>query len=301
MRAIRLTPMRLFVLLTVIVYALTLTLSADPRSLAFLHISKTTFHVLIDTLLLAETALWYASFYALSKLWEYTKYLKGSREGKAFMGITIGMGILAIGLILSSILSLIFSHITASHAGFYNAATIINHYLSLLVAFGAFIFIGNGAHALASTTKAKINLNIFRAFTVVFIVLAVIFTRTLMRANFYNTNPYFLSTDLLIFTIIIPYLFVWFTALLSSYDFWIYSRNVHGLLYRQALAQLSYGIAITTLGFIGSQFLTAAIGGRATLSLGFVLIFLYALLAIFAAGLGLIAVGTKKLKRIEEV
>lgn len=301
MQIFKISPMRWFAILFVSVLLLSLILSPDPRALATFHISRETYRVIIAFLLLPEAIIWYATFFALAKLQEYTRYLKHSKEGKAFSKITTGMGILAFGLIISSIVSLILGEITAQHSGFRSAAAIIDHYIAMLVPVFAFTYINSGTHLLMLSVKKIGGLWRIRVFIIIFFIIGVFFTRTALRTRILGTNPYYLGAYPLMLTIIIPYLYAWFEGLSSAYNLQIYSFNVKGVLYRKALQQLAAGLAVTIAGFIGVQFITSTVGAKTNESLGFVLIIIYMLLAVLLGGLGYIALGTKKLKRIEEV
>lgn len=293
--------MRWFVILFVIACVLSLLLSPDPQTLATFHISKKTYHIVIIFVLLPEAVIWYATFYALAKLQEYTRYLKKSKECTAFYKITTGMGVLAFGLIISSIISLILNEITAQHSGFREAAAIINHYIAMLVPVVAFTYINSGAHLLMRFVKNGDNLWRIRVFIIIFIVIGVLFARTALRTRAVGTNPYYLGAYPLMLTVIVPYMYAWFEGLSAAYNLQVYSTNVKGVLYAKALQLLAAGLAITIAGFIAVQFITSTVGAKNSEPLGFVLIIIYALLAILLGGLGTIALGTKKLKRIEEV
>jgi hypothetical protein len=112
---------------------------------------------------------------------------------------------------------------------------------------------------------------------------------------------YYLSTPLLITTLVIPYLFTWFVALLSAYEFGLYARFAKGLLYRHALHQFSYGLVLVIAGSVANQFVDNTFGEKVGRSLGLLLLVGYAILATTAVGLIMMALGTKKLKKIEEV
>lgn len=297
----KLTPMKWFVILVVIACILVLALPPDPATLRLYHLSSLAYRLVILTLLLPYIVIWYAGFYAFAKLSEYSRYLKGAKEDQAIKKITVGMGVLAFGLIIPTIISSILNEIAAQSHGFKPAAVIVNHYISLLVPLAAFTYMSTGSRKLAETVRVKPTLNGARLFAIIFIILAALFTQLAIREHYVNGNPYYLGVYLLIFTIVIPYLYSWFLGLLSAYDFRLYAAGVKGVLYKKAFSQFSLGIAVTILGFIAIQFVTSVYGNRTDKSLGFILVLIYILLAILVTGLSLMALGTKKLKKIEEV
>jgi hypothetical protein len=303
MKTLKLSPMRWFAILFVIVCVLALALPPDPNTLKTLHITSTTYRLVIIFLLLPEALLWYAIFFAYAKIHEYTHYVKGSNEGEAFREITLGMGVLAFGLIIPSIVSSILNAVVAHNSGFRPAATIISHYVSLLAALISFSLLRGGSHKLVQSGRSikRASLSGMRLFAVFFIVLAVFYTYTTLHTRRVADNPYYMSIFPLMLTIIIPYLYAWFEGLVSAYNFRLYSKSVKGLLYRQAFSRLSVGLLITVIGFIAVQFITSTLGARTDATLGFILVLIYILIAILLAGSGLIALGTRKLKKIEEV
>jgi hypothetical protein len=304
MRALKLTPMRWFGILVVIAFIVTLALPPDPQSLKLYHLSNLSYRIVILFLLLPYSAIWYAVFYAFSKLLEYTRYLKNAKEEKAFRKITLGMGILAFGLIIPTIISSVLNEIADYHHGFKATAVIINNYMALIVAIAAFTYMGSGARILVQTVKSRATLNGARLFGIIFIVLGVLFTRSVIHnhniTNGWN-DPYHLSLYPLMITIIIPYLYAWFIGMICAYDFKLYSSGVKGVLYKKAFSQLSVGVAVTILSSIAIQFITSAFGGRTDKSLAFILLLIYVFIVILLVGLGFLALGTQKLKKIEEV
>src|SRR5690242_19548072 len=100
---VRITPITWFVILSLIAIGLALGLPPDPHTVKQLHTTATTYHLAVAVLLIPYVIIWYASFYAFAKLQEYSRPLKKSRDGSAFHTITLGMGTLAISLVVPTI------------------------------------------------------------------------------------------------------------------------------------------------------------------------------------------------------
>ena len=245
--------------------------------------------------------IWYAGFYTFGKLKEYWHTIKNFEDGKAFRSIMIGMGILAYGLVLPTAISLILQSVATHHPGFKPASVIISNYINILVLLITFTYISNGTRLFISMGKNQPGLAGMRIFILLFIGLSVVFTYLVMHYHIRHTHVYYLNTPLLLITFVIPYLFGWFMAFLSAYEFHLYAKYSKGLLYRQALRQFSYGIVATISGSVASQFIRNTVAAKARHSLKSVLIIEYALLAIITLGLTLMALSAKKLKKIEEV
>jgi hypothetical protein len=300
---IKLSPMRWFAALFVLVCVLSLVIPPDPETLKTFHLSPASYKLVIVILLIPEALLWYASFYAFAKLSEYSTYLKGSKECLAFKKISLGMGVLAYGLILPSIIMVPLNYIASNNNDFKPTAAIINHYMTLLVALVSFSIIRGGSQKLIGlgASAKRGSLLSMRLIALFFIILAVFYSYITLHTRRIDDNPYYMGIFPLMITVIVPYLYAWFEGLVSAYNFRLYSKNIKGLLYRQAFLHLSNGLVLTVIGFIFIQFITSTFGARMDESLGFILAIIYVLLAVLLAGLGLMALGTRKLKKIEEV
>lgn len=292
--------MHWFTILAVITGALALGLPPAPQMIHQLHTSSLAYRFAVLALLVPYGVIWYAAFYAFSQLREYSQKIKDSEDGRAFRSVTAGMGVLAFGLVLPTTISLVLQNIASHYPAFKPASVIIDNYTGLAVAVIAFIYINNGSHALIRLGKNYFSLAGIRIFALLYITLATVFTH-LVVSNHYEKNAYHLTTPLLFLTFIIPALFSWFVALLSAYEFGTYAKHIKGVLYHGALRQFAYGIAITIVGSIVTQFVANTFEATTGKSLGALVLVDYALLAIYVVGLVLMALGTKKLKKIEEV
>lgn len=277
-------------------------LPPDLQSQQQLHITSYTYRIAVLVLLIPYGIIWYTAFYAWAKLKEYVQAIKGSEDGKAFRRIMNGIGFLAFGLIVPTIIGLLLQFIVNHHAGFKPASTIIANYLSVITLLVSFMIIGSGTRRLTDISKNRPSLTIVRLFMLAFISLSVAFTYLVLKFHHTHPHSYYLGTAMLIITFIIPYLFAWFVGLLSAYEFRMYAKYANGVIYRRALRQLSRGIVITILGDVIIQFIVNTfIASKVNTSVGLLLLVEYILLIIIAVGLTLIALGTNKLKKIEEV
>jgi hypothetical protein len=296
----KLTPLKWFVVLTVIAVALALGLPPDPHSVQELHTTAGAYRLAIAALLIPYILIWYVSFYAFAKLQEYSLPLKGTKDGAAFRMITLGMGTLAFSLVVPTIISLVLGNIADHHRSFEAVTTIISNYLGLFPGLVAFLLLYNGARMLVRTTRGRTHRLDLRWYAPLFFLLVVIFSHLTIE-NMYRSHPYHLSLWLLIMTFIVPFLYAWMVGLLSAYDLNLYARTVKGTLYQRAVKQFAAGISVTILGSIAIQFVNITLAHRINKSLGLVLLIDYCLLIIVAVGLVLMALGTKKLKLIEEI
>lgn len=298
---LRSSPLTWFAILSLIAIGLALGLPPSPHTVSQLHTTPAALRLAVALLLIPYVTIWYASFYAFARLQEYTKPLKNTKDGAAFHKITIGMGILAFSLVVPTIISLILNYIAAHHPSFKPAAVIIINYLGLYPGMIAFLMLFNGARLLIRSVSEKIKNFDIRWHSPWFLLLAVGFSHLTIE-NMYKYHPYHLHNIwLLIITFIIPYLYGWMVGLLGAYYLHVYAQSVSGLLYRKAVKQFAKGIAVVTMASIAIQFVNITIAQRINHSLRMVLLVDYILLAIIIIGLALMALGTKKLKSIEDI
>jgi hypothetical protein len=296
----RLTPLTWFGILSLLTVGLALGLPPDPSAVHQLHTSAVAYRVAIAVLLIPYVFIWYLGFYTFAKLQAYTKPIKNTKDGKAFHTITLGMGVLAFSLVIPTTIALVLNYLAVRHPSFKTASIVIDNYLGLYPGLIAFLLLFNGSRLLLRTVKGSAEQIDLRWHAPWFLLLGVTFSH-LVTQNRYLYHPYHLSTELLIITIIVPYLYGWLVGLLCAYQLRLYAKTVEGLLYRQAVQQFANGIAVAIAGSIAIQFVNTTLAKRLNTSLGAILLVDYLLLILVAIGLILMALGTKKLRKIEEL
>jgi len=290
-----------YIVLLIIGVVLALVLPTYPSLLKVLDITTLDYRLAIFTLILPFAIIWFSAFYAYDKLEQYAHKLHQAKEGKAFKNIADGVRILAWGLVIPIIVSLILAAISARNPGFRSAQIIIDNYLMLLVPLVGFTYISRGTRTLNVLVKTRPGLIVTRLLVLAYIAIGVLFSHFVIHNSNEPINPYRLSSWLLIFTIIVPYLYAWFIGLLSTYELWLYAQKTQGLIYKQVLSQVAGGLVIVILGSICWQYLSGVFEAESKASFSAVFIIFYSLLSIQAIGFGLMAFGAKRLKRIEEV
>lgn len=288
-----------YILLLSATVILALVLPPSEQTLRMLHISALAYHEAIVTLILPYAIIWFSAFYAYDKLHQYTHAISGTAEGDAFKSIAYGVTVLAWGLAIPTLLSLLLGVIEIWQPNFHAAHTLISAYVTLAVTLVAFTLINSGTHKLVNIVKARPRPNTLRIVVFIFIVSGLLFARIVLRSRTAGSYP--LSYYPLVLTIIAPYLYTWIVGLYSTYELYLYARKVKGIFYQQALNLLANGLIIVIVSSILTQYVSASLGARASISLATVLLALYALLIVQGAGFALVALGSKRLKRIEEV
>lgn len=280
---------------------LSLTTPVNPDSLHKVHLKTAEYHAFMFAIILPYVLIWFAAFFGYITLRAYAKSIQKSKEGPAFMHIANGVRVMAWGLAVPAIISAIVKAIAVGHPGFDDNATIINNYVTLLVPIIAFSYISMGTRKLSDLVKTRPTLIGIRLFSLAFIIMGVYYCYLTLRARFTHGDPYHLSILGTLLTIVIPYLFAWFMGLLATLELHMYTTKVPGVLYKQSLNLLAYGISIVIGSSIFIQYITVIFAYKSTFNLGLIVVLLYILLAAEALGFVLIANGSKRLKRIEEV
>jgi hypothetical protein len=275
-----------------------------PASNQLFPISVTTsgsYRVLVLTIILPYVAVWFLAFYAYDLFNKYCKLVEKTPEGKGFRAITKGVAVLAWGLIVPNIISLILNAIGQRIHTFMTVSIITTNYVSLVVPLIAFTLIGNGSRHLTEISHARPTSIGTRILAFLSVSFGVIYTYLTLHSRHVYKNPYHLSLPLLIITIIIPYLYSWFIGLLAVYELRLYARKSKGLLYRNIMDSLSYGISFVVISSIMQQSLRIILAYRYATSHGLQLEANFLLALVGAIGYLLIATAVHRLKRIEEI
>lgn len=299
---IRRTPaLTWYAIIVAVTIVLALILPVDTMTLHKFHITVLEYREAIITIIIPYIIIWFAAFYAYDRADAYAQELEGTGEWKAFRNIAYGLGALAWGLAISTIISVVLGGIAGQHSGIRVVHTIIGNYLNLLFPLVGFTLIGNGTHNLLLQVKARLSLWATRLWVSMLAIVGVFYTYFLLHNHFTNDNPYHLPVILLLLTLAAPYLYVWYTGIVAAYELKKYSGRIKGVLYQRALNTLGVGLTIVIASSIFIQYITGALGSGKGVSFSYTLLIVYTLILLEAAGYVMVAMGARRLKRIEEV
>jgi hypothetical protein len=252
--------------------------------------------------------IWTMAFYGFIRLKEYTHPIRDTADGRGLNRIANGLMILAISLPIIRLVSVADDYVFARFPAWGPAAIIFKNYLTIVLTLAAFIFIARGGKELTGAIHKKTSMPYKMAATIGFLLLAGVY------AYFALSNPmrrvsadpilraaYHLPDWLIILTIILPYLYVWYIGLQAALDIHFYKNKVKGFIYKPFLGSLAVGISWVIASSILLQFFNALRDTLAQLSLRPLLILVYVLLLFTSIGYILIARAAHNLKRIEEV
>lgn len=251
-------------------------------------------------------SVWYFAFWGYSKLKEYSKAIIKTPEGKSIDKLASGITWLAWSLPVVAITNKILTAIGGKKISINSFTIILSNYIDLVLPLVAFIIISSAARKLIGDKKASLDTTRNRLLIILFALIGVVYCFLILRAFDLSSlastkNPYHLPAWLMIVSIIIPYLYAWFIGLLAAYEILIYSKHLHGLLYKNAMYFLACGLVAIIISYIAGQYLSSVwhMPKHLEFSLKQIIIILFKIVG----GIGYIflAYGASKLKKIEEV
>jgi hypothetical protein len=261
------------------------------------------------TIAIPLIAIWFAAFYGYDKFKIYAQTIHSAPDGRAFDYIANGLGVLAVSLPITSILTSIINYISLSSKGALPATTIISNYVAIALSLAAFWLIYKGSLRLAGMVSKNPDHNEnYNLIVMITALLAVFYTSfTLQNPNrlvptgSVGKATFYLSDWMILLTIVIPYLFIWFIGLQAVHNIGQYARSVKGILYKQLLGLLARGIVAIVLVTILLQFFKDFQHLLNRLALAPLLVIIYLLIVAIAVGYLYVAAGAKRLQKIEEV
>ncbi len=284
----------------------TLTYFSPTRGVAHYNLSLSQTHLLQLSIVVPLLAIWLVAAYGALRFRRYANMIKSSPDGGAVDTLSNGLVVLVIYLLSSTLVGSIAPYF--ANTGYASTAVIIRNYLPLALALYSFGLLYQGSLKLTALIKAPTwRGSRVILFLIPYCIFAVFYTWVFyLNPNLHETAsnglPYFvLSRPWLLFTYVLPYLLTWFLGCLAALNIRLYARDVKGSIYRSALLNLVAGIGTVIFITLALQLLTTASSTINHLNLASLLLLVYLLVIFYAVGYALIAFGSKKLTRIEEV
>jgi hypothetical protein len=290
-----------YIALAILYAGLTLLTAPSKATLAKYHVTPDQLRLLNLTIIIPLVGIWFAGFYGYNKLANYATLIKRAEDGRQVHRLATGLLFLVIGLPISSIITQILTLLTNHNAGLTGLSVVIKTYVGLIFPLTAFITISNGARGLSVLAKKRPTYLASQILTLILIVGGVMYGY--MMSNLHQTvgETYHMSLGLVLATVVIPYIYTWFIGLVAAYEIHIYARHVSGVVYRKSWDMLAWSFGSIILVSILLQYITNLTVRIQALSLTMVLLLVYVLLTLLSVGYILLAFGTKKLMKIEEV
>jgi hypothetical protein len=275
----------------------------DQQVLTHYHLTQSGYRWLIDPLVIILTIIWLVSLYGSIRVKSYAGLIKNTRDGRGFNHISNGLMVLTISLPIVSNASYVLNHVATRHTRLQPTMTIIVNYIALGLMALAMTYIFIGGHKLYRLIPGRIKQLPQMAWMGTFIIASSLYGYFIVSQPAHNPlakKVYFLPDWLLVLTIAVPYIFSWYLGIRGAYNLYLYRRNIKGSLYRSSLSYIAIGIAIVVLGSVITRIIYSISPAITNLRITPVLVIIYALLVVIAAGYILIAIGAKKLRKIEE-
>lgn len=296
------TFLYLYLGLVISYLGLVLGLPFDPALLSQYNVTESTARLIQVSFAMPGILIWLTSLYGFLRFRKYGLVIKKEKEGPAFSKLVSGLMVLSFSLPLNAMLGSLLDFITFKNPGFASASIITRNYATLGYQFAAFGLIALGALGLRNTLKTRLDKS-SQKFTIFIIIFTSLFT-WLITASPLNQNTeklYHLPDWLVLVTIVIPYLITWYMGAVAVKNLVTYQHYVKGIVYKQAILNLVWGIGLIVGLSISIQGIITLLDDVNANNLGSVVLLIYGFLALYAVGFGLVAKGARRLQRLEEV
>lgn len=290
-----------YVLLIVIYAGFTLLVTPARASLTHYHITTGAVRALSLTVLLPQIAIWLAALYGYQRIRAYSRLVQQTEDGDQVSKLADGLLAIAVGQPLMATVNRVFSMMARSHHSFAPVASIVNSYGSLLYVLIAFVLISQAARGLSEIVKERPTFLATQLLALLIIGVGVLYSYLISNSHNNVRDTFHLPLWAVLSTIVVPYIFIWFNGLLAAYEIRLYSANVPGVVYRKIWNYVAIGVATIIGSSIVLQYVTTLSRSLRNMSLGWLLLIIYCLLGLIALGFILVALGAKRLSRIEEV
>lgn len=281
-------------------------LPASRATMQAYDLSLLQYKAILFVVTLPSIIAWLAAFIGYATLRQYVRLISKTPEGTYLDKLATGCAWLAWSLPVTTIASLLLNSLGDQHPALFPSSIIVNNYLGLLLPLIAFSIIGAASRGLVAQAKLKLSLASIRIIMLLFLAAGILycyltFQRFDLTSLSSTQNPYFLPIWLMVLSVIIPYLYVWFIGLLAAYEIILFSQQTEGVLYRQALRLLVLGLVVIIASSIALEYLTGIQPRVGHLMFGYQLVLASIFRLIGGGGFIVLALGATRLKKIEEI
>lgn len=266
--------------------------SANPY-----HFSVVMIVVLSVTIIGLLLAAWIFGFYAWLELDRYAERQADAAARRSFGQIALGVGLLAAGLIVSSLLSAA-QPFYASDVGLVAATRQVNYYVMVLFPFFGFLLMRIGSRRLAVSVQAAMSTRA-KLLTVgpPVVLLAAFYVFLALTNSPSDTTTPTVSTGIWLLALnILLVVGTWVLGLLTALNIERATYRGEGARHAQPLVKLYNGILTTTGGFIILDALMS-LGNTRLLALPVqaIVFLIYAFIGVVALGFALVALAGRAL------
>ncbi len=296
-----------FIALMVLFAVQTFILPVSKEALAIYHLTPHQYMYLVLIVKIPLIAAWSIAFYSYRRLREYATQIKDAPEGGDYDSIAKGTGWLAWGFAIPPVIGAFLGLIAQTHPVFRTVSASYNTYIYLLVTLVGLSYIGSGIHKLARRSSVNFEMKHIRYLVAVLVAMSVLFGVLIATRLHHVTelgdsyNSFYVPNIMVWSTIVFPYLYAWCIGIIAAFELSMVARRTTGVIYKQALLYLTIGLITIIVAMVALQYFRAIIPRTGSLTINGALIMAYAIYAVNAVGSVLLAVGVKRLKRIEDI
>lgn len=297
----------IFILLAAAYVALILLLPPDPISLAQYNLTVESARKLSLSFALPYIIIWFIACYGALTLKGYGQSIDNHNDGKALTTIAEGLFIIALIMPVTAILTRVANFIGTAYPDLRPVSSITNLYVDLIFGLFAMTLLYLGAQRLANTLEKNTHQTPMYLVVIATSVIGVTFSYIALtdpnrqfpasassRALFYMPDP------LIIATVVLPLVYIYYRALAAVYFLMIYRQKVNGSIYRSALGYISVGVLFVVLSRLSIRYMNSVTANFSRGNLKPLLVALYCLFFVIGLGFILTAKGAMKLRKIEE-
>lgn len=181
--------------------------------------------------------------------------------------------------------------------------TVFLYYFNLALPLAGFIFIGRAARGLVDLAKVRPSRLGDNVLALVLTCIGVTYTYLVVGHGAVRSFSSFahLPHLVVLLTLVIPYIYMWYVGLLATYELLLYRKKAPGIVYRKSWGALAFGVGATILLQILLENVSTLTTFLNNLSIAGLVFALYLLIILLAIGYIFIARGARRLQKIEEV
>jgi len=234
----------------------------------------------------------------------YAVMIKGSKEATAIDLIANGLLLTLSYFLISTVFGALIPFYVKSPG--YDALVVIRDHIPAAISLGAYFLLYRGSDQLRKVANFETWTKGSAFIMFIFMIFAYIFVLSFTK---FQTPPpnvgqatalTVLPLNVLLFTLILPFLLAWFLGILATINIFKFSNSVQGKLYRLALKDLIKGLWFVIVLSMLIQFLSLSYKYLLTLKLGALLTIIYVLLILYGVGFMFVRAGAKRLSMLEE-
>ncbi|HSW47813.1 MAG TPA: hypothetical protein VLG67_01920 [Candidatus Saccharimonadales bacterium] len=252
--------------------------------------------------------IWSAILYSYLKLKDYSLTIIKSKDGQGFRFISYGVLFMLISSAVSSFITLAVQFLVKDQI-VTNNLRILNNYILVVFSLLSFYLIWKGSKEfleLVNAEKKAKKQNPIVLFVIALLSFPYIYFVLQNPIRSMSGLPDVPSTynlpDILIFsTIVLPYIISWSFGIFSIVNMSVFKDETKGIIYKTVLSKFYKGFLTVIILVISLQYLTQFSTFFTQASLSTLLVIIYIILLVDAAGLVYVAQGAKQLNRIETV